>query len=49
MDALNPQKNTLLAGLSLVLFVFVYYGLLYRYGLNLALKLGAIASQTDPV
>jgi hypothetical protein len=36
MDALNRRRNTLVAGAALVLFAFVYYGLIFRYGLNLA-------------
>jgi len=36
MDALNRRRNTLVAGAALVLFAFVYYSLIYRYGLNLA-------------
>src|SRR6478736_6081307 len=36
MDALNRRRNTLLAGAALVSFAFVYYSLIYRYGLNLA-------------
>ncbi len=36
MDALNRRRNTLVAGAALVLCAFVYYSLIYRYGLNLA-------------
>ena len=36
MDTLNRRRNTLLAGAALVSFAFVYYSLIYRYGLNLA-------------
>lgn len=36
MDALNRRRNTLFAGAALVLFASLYYGLIYRYGLNLA-------------
>ena len=36
MDALNRGRNTLVAGAALVLFAFVYYGLMFRYGFNLA-------------
>jgi hypothetical protein len=36
MGTLKAHKTTLLAGIALVLFAFVYYALLYQYGLNLA-------------
>jgi hypothetical protein len=36
MDALNRRRNTLVAGAALVLSAFIYYSLIYRYGLNLA-------------
>ena len=36
MDTVNRRRNTLLAGTGLVLFAFVYYSLIHRYGLNLA-------------
>ncbi len=36
MDVLNRGRNTLVAGAALIVFAFVYYGLMYRYGFNLA-------------
>jgi hypothetical protein len=42
MDALNRRRNTLVAGAALAFFAFVYYSLIYRYGLNLADE-GAVA------
>ena len=35
MDVLN-RRNTVVAAAALVLFAFLYYSLIYRYGLNLA-------------
>lgn len=36
MDALNRGRNSLIAASALFLFAILYYGLIYRYGLNLA-------------
>jgi hypothetical protein len=36
MDVLNRRRNTVVAAAALVLFAFLYYSLIYRYGLNLA-------------
>jgi hypothetical protein len=36
MDALNRGRNNFIAGVGLVLLAFIYYSLIYRYGLNLA-------------
>jgi len=36
MDILNQGRNNIIAVAALVLFGFLYYSLIYRYGLNLA-------------